>query len=99
MIMLMVIIKGKKFVYNIGNDKPEINMTKLYKLIKKNVPKKIRFININYPKNYPQVEPQRRCPDLTKANKNLDYFPKVSLEKGLYKHLKWAKENIKIDYL
>ena len=49
--MFLVIIKGKKFVYNIGNDKPEINMKKLYQLIKKNVPKKVNSININYPKN------------------------------------------------
>ena len=39
--MFLVVIKGKKFVYNIGNDKPEINMTKLYKLIKKMYQKKL----------------------------------------------------------
>ena len=33
--MLLVIIKGKGFVYNIGNDKPELTMNELYKIIKK----------------------------------------------------------------
>ena len=46
---------------------------------------------------YPPDEPQRRCPDLTNANNNLNYFPKVNLADGLFKHLSWAKENIKID--
>ena len=53
--MFFVIIKGNQFVYNIGNDKPEINMTDLYKIIKNNISQKIKFKNINYPKNYPQV--------------------------------------------
>ena len=86
--MLMVIIKGKKFVYNIGNDKPEINMTKLYKLIKKNVPKKIKFININYPKNYPADEPIRRCPDINQSRKYLNFNPKISIETGIARMLK-----------
>ena len=33
--MLLVIIKGKKFVYNIGCNTPEINMQKLHKVIEK----------------------------------------------------------------
>ena len=51
--MLLVIIKGNNFVYNIGNNKPEINMSKLYRSIQKCIPKKIKSINMGYPKNYP----------------------------------------------
>jgi UDP-glucuronate decarboxylase len=89
--MLMVIIKGKKFVYNIGNDKPEINMTKLYELIKKNVPKKIKFINIDYPKNYPQVEPQRRCPNISKIKNELGFKNKVSIHSSIKRFYNWSK--------
>ena len=89
--MFLVVIKGKKFVYNIGNDKPEINMTKLYKLIKKNVPKKINFININYPKNYPQVEPQRRCPDISKIKSELGFKSKVSMDESIKRFYTWSK--------
>ena len=89
--MFLVVIKGKKFVYNIGNDKPEINMTKLYKLIKKNVPKKINFININYPKNYPQVEPQRRCPDISKIKSELGFKSKVSIDESIKRFYTWSK--------
>ena len=89
--MFIVIIQGKKFVYNIGNDKPEINMTKLYKLIKKNIPKKISSININYPKNYPQVEPQRRCPDISKIKKELGFVNNVSIDDSIKRFYNWSK--------
>tara|TARA_B100001029_G_C15051025_1_gene450734 strand:- start:572 stop:1606 length:1035 start_codon:yes stop_codon:yes gene_type:complete len=89
--MFLVIIKGKKFVYNIGNNKPEINMSKLYKLIKKNLPKKIDFINIDYPKNYPQVEPQRRCPDISKIKKELGFKNKVSIDESIRRFYNWSK--------
>ena len=89
--MFLVIIKGKKFVYNIGNDKPEINMKKLYKLIKKNVPKKVNSININYPKNYPQVEPQRRCPDISKIKTELGFKNRVSINDSIRRFYNWSK--------
>ena len=95
--MFFVIIKGNQFVYNIGNDKPEIDMTDLYKIIKNNINKKIKFKNINYPKSYPQVEPQRRCPGITNAKINLHYSPKISLEEGLRRHFLWSKKFAKID--
>ena len=90
--MFLVIIKGKKFVYNIGNDKPEINMKKLYKLIKKNVPKKVNSININYPKNYPQVEPQRRCPDISKIKTELGFKNRVSINDSIRRFYHWSKK-------
>ena len=89
--MFLVILKGNKFVYNIGNDKPEINMTKLYEVIKKNVPKKVKFVKINYPKNYPQVEPQRRCPDISKIKKELNFINKVSLNDSIRRFYNWSK--------
>ena len=89
--MFIVIIKGKDFVYNIGNDKPEINMTQLYNHIKKNIPKKVTYTNINYPKNYPQVEPQRRCPDITKLKKEFNFKNKVSLKNSIKRFYNWSK--------
>ncbi len=89
--MFIVTIKGKDFVYNIGNDKPEINMSQLYNHIKKNVPKKVTYININYPKNYPQVEPQRRCPDITKLKKEFNFKNKVKLKDSIIRFHNWSK--------
>ena len=91
---LKVIVKGKSGeVYNIGNNKPEISVFDLFKLLKKIYPKRILFQKIDYPKSYPEDEPQRRCPDITKAKKQLKFKPNIKLEKGLNNFIKWAKYN------
>ena len=89
--MFMVILKGKKFVYNIGNDKPEIDMSSLHKSIEKSINKLIKHINVNYPKNYPQVEPQRRCPDLSKIKAELKFKNKVSLNNSIKRFYYWSQ--------
>ena len=89
--MFMVIIKGNKFVYNIGNNKPEINMSQLYKNITKSIPKQVKSIYVNYPKNYPQVEPLRRCPDISKLKNELGFKNKVSLQDSIKKFYYWSK--------
>ena len=90
--MFFVIIKGNQFVYNIGNDKPEIDMTDLYKIIKNNINQKIRFKNINYPKNYPQVEPQRRCPNINKIKKELNFRNNVGIDVAVKRFYNWSKK-------
>jgi len=90
--MFFVIIKGNQFVYNIGNDKPEIDMTDLYKIIKNNIDQKIKFKNINYPKNYPQVEPQRRCPNINKIKKELNFRNNVGIEEAVKRFYNWSKK-------
>ena len=89
--MLLVIIKGNNFVYNIGNNKPEINMSKLYRSIQKCIPKKIKSINMGYPKNYPQVEPLRRCPDISKIKKELGFKNRVTLHDSIKRFYHWSK--------
>ena len=37
----------------------------------------------------PVGDPKRRVPDITKAKNTLKFRPKVSLEQGLEKTLKW----------
>ena len=48
---------------------------------------------IEYPSNYPQDEPRRRCPDLTKIRENVGYAPKVGLKAGLKRFNRWFREN------
>jgi len=43
-------------------------------------------------KELPQDDPQRRCPDITKAKKLLEWQPSVRLEDGLRKTIKWYKQ-------
>ena len=82
--------------YNIGNNKPEVSVKDIYKILTKIYTKKIRANFIDHPKSYPDDEPQRRCPNINKAKKDLNYKTKISLEKGLEKFLEWAKINYKI---
>ena len=90
--MFLVIIKGKKFVYNIGNDYPEINMSNLHKIIERNIKKKIKYKNIDYPSNYPQVEPQRRRPNINKIKKELNFKNIVTINEAIKKFYEWSKK-------
>ena len=93
---LRVIYFGKSGqAYNIGNNKPEVSVKDVFKIFQKIHFKKIAANFIRHPKTYPNDEPQRRCPDLKKAKKDLHYYPKVKLEDGLKKFLDWAKTNYK----
>ena len=92
---LRVIAIGKSGeAYNIGNNKPEISIIEVLKIFKK-MNKELSFKKINYPKAYPADEPQRRCPDLSKACKQLNYKPKIQINYGLKLFYNWAKENYK----
>ncbi len=93
---IRVLCFGKKGeVYNIGNTDPEISVRQIFKVLNKIHNKKIYSKFIKHPKSYPNDEPQRRCPDLTKAKTHLNYKPKVKLEDGLINFLNWAKIHYK----
>ncbi len=92
-----VLVSGKPGeAYNVGNDKPEISMYELATIICEIIGTNILPKKKKYPKNYPAGEPQRRCPDLTKINKELNYTPKVDLETGLKRTISWFKNEYKL---
>jgi len=94
---IRVICLGKTGeAYNIGNSKPEVSVRDIYKILKKIHSKKIKANFIDHPKSYPDDEPQRRCPNINKAKKDINYKTEISLEKGLGLFLDWAKINYKI---
>ena len=76
--------------YNIGNPTPEISVFELVDEIEKVLGKSIDKEVIEYPDSYPADEPMRRSPDITKARRQLDFAPSVSLEDGLGRFLNWA---------
>ena len=88
--MFIVTLIGKNFVYNIGNNKPELNMNKLHKIMEASLKKKIKAVNISYPKNYPQVEPQRRCPDIQKLISEFRYRNKVRISDAITRFHNWT---------
>src|SRR3989338_329577 len=79
-------------VYNIGNDSEEINILALAETITGTVfGGKVHVKLINYPDNYPQDEPRRRCPDLSKARNELGYSARVGLKDGLLRAFEWLR--------
>ncbi len=44
-------------------------------------------------KNYLVDNPNRRCPDLSKSKKELNFNPKINLLIGINKTLEWYKKN------
>ncbi len=80
--------------FNIGNDEIEISMKDLAKLIAKTVGNTEVTYSDSEDNNYLVDNPQRRCPNLSKARKYLDYSPAVDLETGLSRLYKWYKPEI-----
>lgn len=76
--------------YNVGNPSPEISMRDLAKLVGRITNQDVRFDTVEHPDTYPADEPQRRCPDISKARAQLGYEPRVSLEDGLKRFFDWA---------
>ena len=84
---------GKKFIYNIGNNKEELSAQDLAKKIKKILnDKSIEIKNIDYPKLYPSDEPLRRCPNISKLKQEFNYKPSVNIDLGLKLFSKYAQE-------
>ncbi|TKW78180.1 MAG: NAD-dependent epimerase/dehydratase family protein [Bradyrhizobium icense] len=76
--------------YNIGNSNNEISMADLAKMFEVAIPgTKTNFVS--YPDVYPAGEPQRRCPDLTKAAQDLGYASRIDVKTGLTRFVDWAK--------
>ena len=79
--------------YNIGNVSPEISIMDLVKKIMAISNNPINYDVVDYPDSYPADEPNRRAPDIKKAKVQLGYIPKVSLDEGLKRFLKWTDAN------
>ncbi len=90
---LNVLVNGQSGEpYNIGNPKPEISMLELVQTVARLMPElNVEYRLIEHPDTYPADEPQRRCPDLTKARLQVGYEPTVGLDDGLQRFFRWAK--------
>ncbi len=90
---LRVIINGLSGEsYNIGNPNPEISMLDLVQRLQKISTKEVSYNIVDYPESYPSDEPNRRAPNISKASKDLNYFPKIKLNDGLERFLRWTDE-------
>jgi len=82
-------------VFNVGNDNDEVNMKVLADSIVESLGRgKVSIVP--YPTNYPQDEPSRRCPDLTKIKTRLGYEPRVDVKEGVKRTYEWLKDHMTI---
>lgn len=79
-------------VYNIGNPE-EISLNALAESVQKHC-LSAQIERIDYPAGYPSEEPMRRCPDITKAQRELGYTPKIQLNEGVGRTLVWFQEHL-----
>jgi len=77
-------------VVNLGNPE-EHTVLEYAKIIKKLTGSKSKII---FEKPLPQDDPKKRKPDIEKAKKIIDWQPKISLEEGLKKTIKYFKLKI-----
>ena len=84
--------------YNIGMETPEISMRQLAEGIASAAQEIFAYTgNVvlaeSDESDYLTDNPNRRCPDITKAREELDFDPMVGLEEGLRRSLIWYREN------
>lgn len=82
-------------IWNIGNPRNEINMLKLVKVFDNILRKKNKYKLIKYPKNYPTDEPKRRCPNIDKAKRYLNFKPQINIKLGISRMLEYNNLIIK----
>ncbi len=95
---LKVLLHGKLDVFNIGIDKPEVSVAEFAELFSKNAKviydykKEVKF-EIPEDKEYMTDNPNRRCPNIDKANEILDYSPTIYVDEGIGRYLQFLKIN------
>ncbi len=90
--MFLSLLKGKPAAtYNIGVDSPELTVVELIERIREATGIKVDWDLVAAPEVY-TTEPMRRCPDVSKARRELGYDPRVTLDEGLRSFFDWAME-------
>ncbi|WP_271811959.1 NAD-dependent epimerase/dehydratase family protein [Clostridium beijerinckii] len=93
-----VMLHGKYDYFNIGIEKPEITIKQLADIYKEAGKEIFGYkgnviFSSSEDKDYLTNNPQRRCPNIDKARKTLDYNPEIYVENGVYRFLTFIKES------
>jgi UDP-glucuronate decarboxylase len=84
--------------YNIGVDGPEISMAELAEMVVKEARDlfgyKGRVVRRESPeRDYLVDNPNRRCPVIDKARREIGYDPAIGIEEGLKRSMLWYRDN------
>jgi nucleoside-diphosphate-sugar epimerase len=96
---LKVLTKGRPGeAYNIGIERPEISMRELAELVVRQARELFGYEGrvvhrASQERAYLEDNPNRRCPDITKARTELGYEPEVEVEEGVRRVLNWYYHN------
>ncbi len=79
--------------YNIGNPDPEITIRRLAEIVASQLPSSV---GVHYEEPqlaaYSRDNPLRRCPDISKLQKAVDFMPSYALEEGIDRTIRWYRE-------
>ncbi len=95
---LKVLLHGKTDVFNIGIDRPEISVLDFAGLFRDNARNIFDYngdVKFDKPEDaeYMTDNPNRRCPDISKAKKILGYDPGIFVDEGIGRYLEFLKIN------
>ena len=95
---LKALLYGEFEVFNIGTEKPEITVAKFANIFATTGREHFNYSGeIVYQKHddesYLTDNPNRRCPDISKAREILGYKPKLGVEEGVEKYLRFLSLN------
>lgn len=84
-------------VYNIGSTSKEMSIVELATMFSKIGREKFGYkgtvrYEVSEDKDYLVHDPQRRCPDITKAKTKLDFKPIIDPKEGIFRYLQYLKE-------
>lgn len=95
---LKIMLHGRYDYFNIGIESPEITiatLAEIYQQAGKEIfgyEGKVEYA-VSEDKEYLTNNPQRRCPDITKARTILGYQPQIPVEEGVRRFLQFIKES------
>lgn len=94
-----VLVRGRPAEsYNIGVESPEISIADLAEKVVAIATELFDYVGrvvhrVSDDPQYLMDNPNRRCPDITKARSELAYDPGIGLEEGLRRSLLWYRDN------
>jgi UDP-glucuronate decarboxylase len=90
---LRVLLLGKRGQsYNIGNGAEEVSMSTLAHMIGDLIGDTTIQKRVSRDQDYLTDNPQRRCPDISRAQHELGYGPQIRLRDGLERIIRWYRD-------